>query len=165
MQIDVRLAGREEKSVLQRLMEFYLYDFSELDGGDVDSHGYFGYDYLDNYWTQPRHYSLLASIDGRLAGFVLVNDYTCVAGNELAIAEFFVMRKYRRRGVGRHIAHSVFDQLPGCWEVRQIAENKAAQRFWRTVIGEYTGGRFEQIELDNDLWCGPVQSFCTGDRL
>ncbi len=49
--------------------------------------------------------------------------------------------------------------FPGKWEVRQEAQNLAAQLFWRNVIHEYTAGRYEERLVDNDLWNGPVQSF------
>jgi predicted acetyltransferase len=66
MAIETILAGREDKAIVQRLMELYQYDFSELDGSDVDPHGIYGYDYLDNYWTQPRHYPLIVRAEGQL---------------------------------------------------------------------------------------------------
>ncbi len=43
--------------------------------------------------------------------------------------EFFVMRKYRRKGVGEIVAREVFDRLPGTWEVGQIAPNEVARKF------------------------------------
>jgi predicted acetyltransferase len=139
--VETLLATRAEKSIIQRLMELYQYDFSEFNGTDIDAHGMYGYDYLDNYWTQKEHYPFLVRIEQQLAGFVLVNNYVCITGNTRSIAEFFVMRKYRRYGVGRLVACTIFDQLPGKWEVRQIQENIIAQAFWRAVIQQYTHGR------------------------
>ena len=47
-------------------------------------------------------------------------------------------------------------------EVFEIVENRAAQEFWRKVIGEYTGGDYEEFFLENDQWHGPVQVFESG---
>jgi hypothetical protein len=58
MAVETILAGREDKAIVQHLIVLYQYDFSEFDGMDVDPHGLYGYDYLDNYWTQPSHYPL-----------------------------------------------------------------------------------------------------------
>jgi len=75
------------------------------------------------------------------------------------IDEFFVLRKYRRRGVGAHVARTVFDRFPGHWEVSELRENTAAQAFWRRVIGRYTGGNFREVELDSPRWRGPAPAF------
>ena len=80
------------------------------------------------------------------------------------IVEFFVMRKYRRSGAGEAMARSVFDRFPGRWEVREIASNLPAQAFWRTIIGRYTDGRFEERTWDDEKWRGPVQFFDSRDR-
>jgi predicted acetyltransferase len=50
------------------------------------------------------------------------------------MSEFFVMRKYRRGGVGREAARLVFALFPGAWQVRQLHGNDAATAFWRAVV-------------------------------
>ena len=50
------------------------------------------------------------------------------------MAEFFVMRKYRRLGVGRRTAEEIFSRFPGSWTVRQQHTNSAATAFWRSII-------------------------------
>src|SRR5690606_11754215 len=131
--------------------------------------GRYGYGYLDRYWTEPGRYPFLIRVDRKLAGFVLVRRGTYfpelqAASAELPymVAEFFILRKYRRRGVGAYAAREVFDRFPGRWEVAEMPENTAAQAFWRRVIGEYTGGRYEEFLMENDRWRWPVQVFQTG---
>jgi predicted acetyltransferase len=164
--VEVAAARLHEKAVLRNLVELYQYDFSELDGSDVDQHGLFGYRYLDHYWTEPGRYPFLIRVDGRLAGFALVRrgSYLKHPGappEEVAmtIAEFFVMRKYRRRGVGARVARELFERFPGRWEVGEIEQNAVAQSFWRKVIGELTGGRFEEVFRDDSEFRGPIQVF------
>jgi predicted acetyltransferase len=82
----------------------------------------------------------------------------------MVVAEFFVMRKYRRQGVGEQVATLIFDMFPGKWEIQETTKNLSAQAFWRKVIGRYTGGRFGEIFLNDDRWHGPVQSFDNSDR-
>lgn len=119
---------------------------------------------LESYWTEPDRSPFLIYVDGKLAGFVLVNSYTCLQKNSggKSIAEFFIMRRYRRTGVGTSAAFRVFDSFRSRWEVRQLQTNTAAQRFWRRVISEYTRGRFRETILDNETWRGPIQSFDNG---
>ncbi|RJP64517.1 MAG: GNAT family N-acetyltransferase [Candidatus Abyssobacteria bacterium SURF_17] len=160
----VKKASIEQKPILERLMQFYLYDFSAMQGADVNPDGLFDHQmHLDSYWSEPDRFPFLIYADSEIAGFVLVNSYTCLPENRGAksIAEFFMMPKYRRRGVGRRTAFQIFDKFPGKWEVRQIQENTAGQEFWRKVITGYTRGNFKETTLNNDLWHGPVQYFDT----
>ena len=98
-------------------------------------------------------------MDEKLAGFVLIDNEVVLTGNERSITEFFIMRKYRRQGVGKQVALEVFRRLPAKWEVRVIEKNAPAQAFWRRVIAEYTQDTFQEKRLDNDEWQGPVFSF------
>jgi predicted acetyltransferase len=151
-----------EKAVLRQLMELYLYDFSDIDRADVNEQGLFEYKRLDSYWREAGRHPFLFRVDGHWAGFALVCRFTCFPDNDLptqAIAEFFVMRKYRRRGLGRRMAQELFAHFPGRWEVAEMQQDLSAQAFWRRVIGDFTGRRFEEHDLDNEHWRGPVQVF------
>jgi predicted acetyltransferase len=169
MNIDVSPAGIHEKPILRNLLELYSYDFSAIDGADVDDSGLYGYEHLDLYWEEPDRFPFLVRVDGRLAGFALVRKGTYFPENESGetrpawlIAEFFIMRKYRRRGIGTRVARQLFDRFGGRWEIAELAENDEAQTFWRKVISEYTGGRFFECFVENDRWRGPVQVFERG---
>lgn len=52
------------------------------------------------------------------------------------MAEFFILWKYWRQGIGREVAHRVYYQFHGRWEIVQEKENLPAQKFWKKVIGE-----------------------------
>jgi predicted acetyltransferase len=166
MKIEVAPASLHEKDVLRNLLELYLHDISEMTGDDVDDSGLFGYRYLDLYWTEPERYPFLIRVDGKLAGFALVRQAGSMIEDAISpgdvcthMAEFFIMRKYRRQGIGARVARELFDRFPGRWEVNEIVENPAAQAFWRKVIGEYSGGVYEEVFLDDERWQGPVQVF------
>jgi predicted acetyltransferase len=165
--VKVKEALVGDKPVLERLMQLYLYDFSELEGGDLDEEALFEYKYLDSYWTEPGRFPFLIHVSDKIAGFVLVNSRTCLQKQAEAksIAEFFVMRKYRRQGVGRTVAFRIFDMFPGKWEVGETKRNVGAQRFWRRVIDEYTQGNFTETMLNNKIWRGPIQSFNNGHNV
>lgn len=152
----------DHKSVLRRLLELYQYDSSEFEYTDVNSNGEFGYKYLDHYWTEPHRTPLFIIADGKYAGFVLLSRCpACLSqGNEtMSVSEFFVMRKYRRKGIGRAAAIKAFRKFPGLWEIRQVERNLPAQKFWRKIIGDYTDGDYKEEVLDNDHWKGPIQTF------
>jgi predicted acetyltransferase len=154
-------ASVDERPILRHLMELYQYDFSEFDGSDLSRMGLFEYPYLDHYWVEPERSPFLVRINGHLAGFVLVARYNYLTGlkDGWVIAEFFILRKYRHKGVGEYIARTIFDQFTGNWQVAQITENIAATAFWRKVIARYTLDNFQEYDLDNDHWRGPIQTF------
>ena len=119
MQIALLPAAASDRAALANLIQLYLYDFSEITGADVDERGCFAYPLLDSYWTEAERYPFLIRVDGNLAGFALVNRYSRLLNpfDGHAVAEFFVMRKYRRVGIGRAAAIQLFDRFPhprGC---------------------------------------------------
>lgn len=154
-------ASPADRSRLANLLELYLYDFSAFDDAELGADGRYGYTYLDRYWTEPGRYAFLIQIDGWLAGFALVRTVEADENPLRSIAEFFVLRKYRRLGVGRTAAQRIFDLFPGHWQVNQEAANLPAQAFWRRVIGEYTGGCFTEGWQAAEAPVGPVQRFAS----
>lgn len=156
-------ATAEDVPVLRRLMQLYLYDLGTIDGWDIGDDGLFGSaERIESFWSEGSRRTFMIRVDGVLAGFVMVREGARFAGpGTRELAEFFVMRKYRRRGVGTLAATTVFDMFPGRWEVDQLASNVEAQAFWRAVIGRYTGGRFDDAERRLGTWHGRMQIFRT----
>jgi predicted acetyltransferase len=161
MNVEVSAAGSDDRERLGALFELYVYDFSETLPLDVEEDGRFRLPQLDAYWTDPRCHPFLIRADEKLAGFALVQERSRLTGDEAVrdVAELFVMRRYRRRGIGEQAARWIFDRFRGPWEVRQRPENVAATAFWRRTIGRYTNGRFDEVEWNDARWRGPVQRF------
>jgi predicted acetyltransferase len=156
----VPIAEREQP-VLRHLIDFYVYDFSELMGLDVEEDGRFKFPELDSYWTDPWRHPFFIRVGGKLGGFVLVHDRSRLTGADGIhdMAEFFVLRKYRRQGVGERAAREIFGRFPGPWEVRERSANAVAIAFWRQVIDRYKGASFREVPWADDAWQGPVQMF------
>lgn len=70
-------------------------------------------------------------MDARLAGFVFAKRGLEVSSDESVwdVAEFFIIRRYRRRGIGTEVAHEVWRRFPGQWEVRVLKTNDTAKEF------------------------------------
>jgi predicted acetyltransferase len=161
MRIEVVAATAEDRPVLANLIQFYLYDFTDFKDWDVQEDGRFGDYGLDGCWTTDDRHPFLIRADGKLAGFAIVDSRSHLTGERgiWDVADFFVLRRYRKRGVGERAARRLFDRFRGRWEVRVMAGNLGAQAFWRTVIGRYTDGRFEEVQWHDSRWRGPVQLF------
>jgi predicted acetyltransferase len=163
MNVSIEASGAEDEGRLRALFELYAYDFSEILELDVQEDGRFGVPSLDAYGSDPRRHAFLVRVDAKIAGFALVDEQSRLTDDAGVrdVGEFFVLRRYRRRGIGEQLARGLFDRFPGRWEVRQKAENHAATAFWRRVIGRYTGDRFDEVTWDDARWHGPVQRFDT----
>ena len=166
MKTEIEETKANGRPVVERLLQLYLYDFAEIMGGDVEADGVYHYISLDETWNDPLAHTYLVRVDGMLAGLAIVIERSHFTGatDVTCMDEFFVMRKYRRLGVGQEAATRLFDLFPGRWEVAVVAPNTGALAFWRQVIGEYTGGRYDERFEESDLWHGPVQTFDTRQR-
>jgi predicted acetyltransferase len=157
-EIAFRTAEWPDRPVLARLLELYQYDMSEVWPQDLNIHGEYGFA-VDRYLRNPLLRAYLFLVDGRYAGFGLVDPDVSLPGNQHWMGQFFVMKRYRRLGVGRLGARHMFERHRGRWEVGQMPLNFAAQDFWRRVIAEYTGGNYVEHELHDERWDGFLQCF------
>ncbi len=161
MNVELHPAAADDIPVLRRLMQLYLYDLASAEGWDISDDGTYGNAArIETFWTEAGRASFLIRVDGRLAGFVLTRNGTHFSGADAReISEFFVLRKYRRRGVGRRAAVKVLEARPGRWEVAAMEWNVEAQAFWRSVIGDYTGGAFDEFRARHGATDLVVQRF------
>lgn len=165
--VEVGLATPQERVAVENLLQLYIHDFSEqwagLDEprGEVDEAGRF-LDYpLDAYWSEPDHAPLLIRAGGRLAGFALLDAHSH-SGSELDrnMAEFFVLRKYRRGGIGTAAAQGIFSLYPGRWEAAVARRNTSALPFWRKAVATHPKVEsVEELDLANAAWNGAVLRF------
>lgn len=136
-------ATPEAAAVLSNLLELYTHDLSDIFDLDVGPDGRFKYAKLPLYWSEPdTRFPFLIRSGDRIAGLALATRGSPATDDpaDLDVAEFFVLRKYRRLGVGRAAAFALWDRLPGQWVVRVADTNQAGLRFWTAVVRAYTGG-------------------------
>lgn len=129
-------AGRESAETIGRLLQLYLYEMSDHDGREIGEDGMYAYPYFSVYWTEPERTPLLIRADGRLAGFAFVRE---VAPGVRDMAEFFVLKGWRRRGVGRSAARQVLGRHRGPWEIRFFPGNAAGAALWEGLAAEREG--------------------------
>jgi predicted acetyltransferase len=158
-------AGLQERLTLHNLLQLYIYDWSELQPLDVGVDGRFEDYPLDVYWRDAWRHPFLIRVDGQLAGLALVSERSRLTGSAgvTDMAEFFIMRRYRRKGAGLAAAFAAFDRFKGPWEVRQRDDNEGATAFWRRVITRYTNGKYQEARWNDSAWTGPVQRFSTDE--
>ena len=136
-------ATLQDAPLLENLLQLYIHDLSAVFAIELGPDGRFTYDKLPLYWIEiTRRFAFLIRYHGAVVGFVLVTRGSPASDDPevFDIAEFFVLRRYRRSGVGRRAAMLTWDRFPGRWIVRVSEGNAGAVSFWRSVIAEYTAG-------------------------
>jgi predicted acetyltransferase len=182
MSVVARPALACEQARIEGLMQFYIYDWSEMEKPESDAftfnlEGRFdAYPGLGAYWEEPEHWPFLIEVDGRTAGFALLNTHSHLTGGRIErnMAEFFIARKHRRRGVALEAVRQVLRQHPGQWEVAVAERNIAAKLFWPKALSSVAGvsdlylaqGHGEQgpgERGEGEHWRGPIWRFhCRG---
>lgn len=153
-----RLGSASDAVLLSNLMALYVHDLSAMfEHVEIGEDGRYGYPELPSYLAGERGRSaFLIRHEGAVAGFVLVRRGSPASDDPsvLDVAEFFVLRKYRGRGVGRAAATLLWDAMPGSWVVRASRANSDAVRFWRRVVTGYAGARATESErsIGGAMW-------------
>lgn len=146
--------GRESDRVLRNLFEHYLHDMAEWLRFEVEDDGRYDYDTAP-IWERGEHV-YLARVGSSLAGFAIAAGAQAYLGDASVhdVHEFFVLRRYRREGIGAALATALWRERPGEWLVRVAEVNAPALPFWRATIDRYTGGAFatEQRHLNGRAW-------------
>ena len=105
----IRLALADDRLPLRNMLELYFHDLSDYWDYELDRHGEYGYR-LDKYWLDSKCKPFVFLVDGHYAGFALVDNSVSLAENEWWMAQFFVVRRHRRKGLAAFAARSIFDQ-------------------------------------------------------
>ena len=159
MNVEIIKATIEQKPILANLLEIYTYELcrTTLKPFDIGDNGFYGYKYLPLYWNDSNRFPYLIYIDKKIAGFVLIWKGSPIATDSQDvwdIAEFWIMHKYQRQRFGTKVAHTVWGQFKGNWQVRVLVDNQPANLFWLQAIDLFTNGSFKTttMTIEKDLW-------------
>ena len=136
--VSLDTATAADAALLSDLIEEYAEELSDVFPAMARGlDGRFGYPRLPLYWSEPeRRFAFVVRVDGEVAGCVLATRGSPAASDPrvLDVAEFFVVRRYRRLGVGQRAARLLWRRLPGTWTVRVAEGNRAGLAFWADVL-------------------------------
>ncbi len=144
-QVTLEAASADEAELLSNLVELYIHDLSAMfPQVKLGQSGRYGYPELPSYLSSENgRRAFVIRHEGGVAGFVLARRGSPASDdpNVLDVAEFFVLRQFRARGVGRAAAVRLWELMPGSWTVRASSRNPAAIEFWREVVLKHAGER------------------------
>jgi predicted acetyltransferase len=148
--IEVIPAAPDEEAILANLLELYMHDFSEFNDIELGEDGRFGYKSLSLYWREPDRHPFLIRMNGKLAGLVLVKRGPDFSNKQTIwdMAEFFIVRGYRRRGIGTGTGYEVWRRFPELWQVRVMESNHSAHQFRAHAIAEFAGEAVPSVRVE-----------------
>jgi len=135
----------------------YLNDLSPAGTGVFPSLGEIGHrasDLLAGWFNDPAAQVITIASDEQPVGFALVRvRYPLVSGGTVShvMAEFFIVRRWRRRRVGQAAVRLIFDRFAGQWHIMEDLRNTGAVTFWRQVVSDYTHGTYRERSSNGEL--------------
>jgi predicted acetyltransferase len=138
--VTVRVAEDGDWDAIGRLFQLYVHDLSQFRGTMPDADGVYKRGRFEERLAVPGLVTLRVDSGERLAGFAMVRPYEI--GH--VMAEFFIVRGVRRRGVGLAAARAVLRLFPGPWSIPFQQNNSAAARFWCGVATDVAGADWSQ---------------------
>lgn len=98
-------------------------------------------------------------MDGSIIGFILLLERPFLTKeNDVGINDFFILNKYKGKGVAAQAAVKLFEEKQGQYFVMQVIENKRAVSFWKKLYLELNIEINERQDLIDDEQC-LIQTF------
>ncbi|CED60531.1 Putative uncharacterized protein [Moritella viscosa] len=153
MDVSLVKIEKEHRNILENLFHYYVYDMSYFLALSLHENGQFGFNksQFDAYWDKDDHVPYFIYAGSELAGFVLLRKYPSdLSIND--IEQFFVLRTFKGKGIGKKAFELVTQSFPGKWQIRVLLENVDALHFWKSSVSniveqDYTLSK----DIDTDL--------------
>ena len=154
MEIVLEQVLPEKKEVLFRLLQYSLFEESLTDMNEMNEDALFDYPWFDAYFIEEEReaYLIRQRDTNKLLGFSMIRRHE---DGRHSIAEFLVIPKYRRQGVGTNAANACFKLHHGLWEVKPAYGSKSAKAFWKKTIMQIT---------EKPKWKNGMFTFVLGDK-
>jgi len=133
------------------MFQLYLHDLSEYTVNlDVNTEGVFENNDIDLFYEKDALMPLVIEHGGGIVGFILLNTPPYAPqGYDYYINDFFILRKFRGKGIGKLAANELFQAYSGKFAMVQLAQNSTAVNFWKKVLAE-NGFEYEEKEIEQD---------------
>ncbi len=160
MPVTIRDAQNSEadRAWIQKHYSVYLDDLSllSMNTGLFPAAGAYGereHELMARWFADDSSHPLLLLKNDQPIGFALVSRPPRHQREsvDFRMAEFFITPKARRLGVGRDAALLIFRRFAGAWEITEFLYNKPAVDFWRSVVAQFTGGKFRESVAQGEV--------------
>lgn len=151
---------RDDRRWIEGVFRDYLNDLAPAATGVFPALREVGHrepDQIERWFGDTRAQLLTILYGEERVGFAMVQRSQ---PSDYAMAEFFIARPWRRRGIGAQAVRLIFDRFAGHWLIREHLSNAAAVDFWRGVVARYTVGRYQERIVNGEV----QQRFESGPR-
>jgi predicted acetyltransferase len=151
--------ARDDRRWIEGVYRDYLTDLAPAATGIFPALGEVGHREPDQLlrWFGDRSAQVLTILyNEEPVGFAMVRrrspaNVGAASASEFSMAEFFVARPWRRRGIGAQAVRLLFDRFDGRWLITEHVRNTGAVKFWRGVVAAYTGGKFQERIVNGEV--------------
>ena len=149
-----------EKSILRNFYSLYLHELSNFTTNlDVGEDGVFHYEELEKFWEVDGLSPYFIKLGDEIIGFILLLERPYLnKSNDYGINDFFILNKYKGKGLAVQAAGKIFKEKPGQYFVMQVVENKRAVAFWKKIYNGLNIETHERQDLIDDELC-LIQTF------
>lgn len=149
--LELVATSMDQADLIRNLYQFYAYETSDWEEEDVEADGrfYLHEEHLARYWQEQDWSAQLVLVEGVIAGFVLVESSELIGIEALELADLFILKKYRRKGIGRAVLLHLLADPGNQWLVRFYQQDDVTQAFWQSVVDELPRPARE-IELSDE---------------
>src|ERR1700689_4612754 len=172
--------ARADRRLIESVYRDYLNDLAAASTGIFPALGEIGHrapDQLMRWYADPNAQIMTILFGDQRVGFAMVTqrlrqsvgggmaaavgaEASPSAASEYSMAEFFVARPWRRRGIGAQAVRLLLDRFTGQWLITEDPMNSAAGKFWRRVVYAYTGSKYQERIVNGEVH----QRFESGSR-
>ncbi|HEV7984679.1 MAG TPA: GNAT family N-acetyltransferase [Steroidobacteraceae bacterium] len=157
-------SARNDRRWIEGVYRDYLNDLAPHATGIFPALGEVGHrepDLLLRWFGDRTAQVLTILYNDEPVGFAMVHRRSpAPAAAEFSMAEFFIARPWRRRGIGAQAVRLLFDRFDGQWLISEHIRNTVAVNFWRRVVAAYTHGKYQERIVDGEV----QQHFASGPQ-
>jgi len=144
-----------QKMILKNLMTLFLHDLSEFNEEQEfnQENGLFEFDVFEWFFEKEGLSPYFITHEENIIGVILLQStpFTNPGQYDFLINSFFIIKKYRRKGLGKQAVLDLFQQRPGRYAIGQLSNNIPAIQFWRNIYKSIEVEFQEKEELEEGL--------------
>ena len=139
MNLEIVTTDSSQKKTIWNLFQLYCYDSTDWDPEDVGVSGFYALDdgYFSQYWTVPGWSAHILKMANNIVGFLLIERSDVPGVNAPEFADLFILKKYRRQGIGKEVVQRVVVTSGQPWVITVFDDDTAAKAFWSNVFKQF----------------------------
>lgn len=113
----------------------------------------FEFDVFDWFFEKEGLTPFFINLDGNPIGFILLQSgpYSNQEYADYVLNSFFILKKYRRKGIRKLACSKFFEMYPGRYAISQALSNIPAIHFWKSVYETNSLNVYEKPEIEDGI--------------